>query len=234
MNELQIFNYQSNEIRVVVKDGQPWWVAKDICETLEIQNSRDAMQRLDEDEKGVVLTDTLGGAQELQAVNEPGLYTLVLGSRKPEAKTFKRWITHEVIPAIRKTGSYAMQSQTENPLILALIDFDNKIKTVETRQISIEEQLAELSQKINALNAPVALDTSEAPAKVFKARKETKLQRAREEKGLTLEAFAEKVGLSETFTRDIELGHGVPSMKSVLKIAEVLEITPAKVVKLLS
>ena len=113
MKELQIFkSEQFGEIRTVVKDNEPWFVAADVCMALEIKNSRDAMQRLDGDEKGVVLTDTLGGKQEMATVNEPGLYSLVLGSRKPEAKAFKRWITHEVIPTIRKTGGYVNNEDT--------------------------------------------------------------------------------------------------------------------------
>ena len=90
----------------MVKDREPWFVAVDVCKALEIKNNRDALGRLDDDEKGVVSTDTLGGEQEVGVVNESGLYTLVLGSRKSEAKAFKRWITHEVIPTIRKTGGY--------------------------------------------------------------------------------------------------------------------------------
>lgn len=81
-------------------------MASDVCKALGIANNRDAVARLDEDEKGVALTDTLGGVQNLTTVNEPGLYALVLSSRKPEAKAFKRWITHEVIPSIRKHGGY--------------------------------------------------------------------------------------------------------------------------------
>ena len=108
MNNLQLFqNEQFGPIRTVMVDGDPWFVAKDVCEALDITNSRDAVARLDDDEKGVVSTDTLGGTQELSAVNEPGLYTLILGSRKPEAKAFRRWITHEVLPALRRTGRYA-------------------------------------------------------------------------------------------------------------------------------
>lgn len=107
MNEVKIFeNEKFGEIRTVVINGEPWFVAADVCRALEISNSRDAVQRLDEDEKGVVLTDTRGGQQSMTAINEPGLYVLVLGSRKPEAKEFKRWITHDVIPTIRKTGGY--------------------------------------------------------------------------------------------------------------------------------
>lgn len=96
------------QVRTIVRDDEPWFVAADVCRALEVSNSRDAVARLDEDEKGVVLTDTPGGRQEMTIVNEPGLYSLVLGSRKPEAKAFKRWITHEVIPTIRKTGAYSI------------------------------------------------------------------------------------------------------------------------------
>lgn len=100
-----------------MKDGEPWFVAADVCRALEISNSRDAMSRLDADEKGVALTDTLGGKQEMSIVNEPGLYTLVLGSRKQEAKAFKRWITHEVIPTIRKHGAYMTPEKVEEVLM---------------------------------------------------------------------------------------------------------------------
>lgn len=91
------------------KDGTPWFAAPDVCTALTISNSRDALDRLDDDEKGVVTTDTLGGQQEIATVNESGLYTLILTSRKPEAKKFKRWITHEVLPSIRKNGSYSLR-----------------------------------------------------------------------------------------------------------------------------
>ena len=107
MTELQIFkNEQFGEIRTTVQNGEPWFVAADVCKALDIENNRKATNRLDDDEKGVTLSDTLGGKQKLTIVNEAGLYSLVLGSRKPEAKAFKRWITHEVLPSIRKTGGY--------------------------------------------------------------------------------------------------------------------------------
>lgn len=99
-----------------MKDNESWFVANDVCKILDIANPRDTLARLDEDEKGVVSTDTLGGKQELNAVNEPGLYSLVLGSRKPEAKEFKRWLTHEVVPSIRKHGMYATDTVIEQVL----------------------------------------------------------------------------------------------------------------------
>ena len=107
MNELKTFeNERFGNVRVTMIDNEPWFVATDVCKALDVKNNRDALTRIDDDEKGVALTDTLGGAQEVAVVNESGLYSLVLGSRKPEAKVFKRWITHDVIPTIRKTGGY--------------------------------------------------------------------------------------------------------------------------------
>lgn len=120
-NNMQIFQNEAfGEIRTLLIDGEPWFVAADVCKALLIVNSRDALTRIDDDEKGVVSTDTLGGRQEVTIVNEPGLYALILSSRKPEAKAFKRWITHEVIPSIRKHGAYispnaeAVQVSTAN------------------------------------------------------------------------------------------------------------------------
>ena len=104
-NKLMTFeNAAFGKIRTITIDGEPWFVAVDVCKALQIANSRDALTRIDDDEKGVVLTDTLGGKQEVTIVNEPGLYTLVLSSRKPEAKAFKRWITHE---SFRRSASTA-------------------------------------------------------------------------------------------------------------------------------
>lgn len=117
MNELQIFNSpEFGEIRTIEQNGEPWFVAKDVCDILELTNSRMAVGKLDDDEKGVSSIDTLGGKQEMQVVNEFGLYSLVLGSRKPEAREFKRWITHDVIPAIRKHGGYLTAGTIEEVL----------------------------------------------------------------------------------------------------------------------
>lgn len=106
MDKLIPFTYDGHEVRTVILDGEPWFVAKDICAVLEIANNRDALSRLDDDEKGVASTDTPGGNQTVTIVSESGLYSLILGSRKPQAHAFKRWVTHEVIPSIRKTGGY--------------------------------------------------------------------------------------------------------------------------------
>lgn len=107
MNDMKIFeNSEFGAVRVVDVNGEPWFVAKDVCECLELGNPRTSIALLDEDEKGVHTMDTPGGQQEMSIVSEAGLYSLILRSRKPEAKAFKRWITHEVLPSIRRTGQY--------------------------------------------------------------------------------------------------------------------------------
>ena len=108
MNELTVFeNKDFGQIRTVVRQGEPWFVAADVCKVLELSNPTVTVERLDEDERAKL---NLGRQGEGTIVNEPGLYSLVLGSRKPEAKAFKRWITHEVIPSIRKTGGYTVKA----------------------------------------------------------------------------------------------------------------------------
>jgi hypothetical protein len=106
VNALQIFAFEGTEVRTVVRDGEPWWVATDVAAVLEIGRTHDAVRSLDDDEKGAETVRTPGGEQSITVINEPGLYSLILRSRKPQAKAFKRWITHEVIPALRKTGRY--------------------------------------------------------------------------------------------------------------------------------
>ena len=103
------FPETAQHVRSVMIDTEPWWVARDVCAVLDIRNVADALSSLDEDEKGVATTDTPGGPQQMAIINEPGLYSLILRSRKPQAKAFKRWITHEVIPSIRRTGSYSVE-----------------------------------------------------------------------------------------------------------------------------
>lgn len=98
---IQIFDYEGNKVRTVNNDGEPWFVAADVCRVLELDNVSQAISRLDEDEKYTTLISNEGAAtgQSLAAlINEPGLYALILGSRKPQARAFKRWVTHEVRP----------------------------------------------------------------------------------------------------------------------------------------
>ena len=100
------FKFDESPVRAVMQGDQPWFVAKDVCDILGIANPRDAIAEFDDDERGVVNADTPGGRQELNAVNESGLYALIFASRKPDAKRFRKWVTGTVLPEIRKTGSY--------------------------------------------------------------------------------------------------------------------------------
>jgi hypothetical protein len=109
-------------VRMLSIGGEPWFVATDVCRALDIGNSRMAVDRLDEDEKGVSTIDTLGGPQEVTIISEAGVYRLVFTSRKPIAERFKRWLAHEVIPAIRKTGAYAPGAALDGEVIPPPVD----------------------------------------------------------------------------------------------------------------
>lgn len=115
-NELIPFRFKTHDVRTVIIDGEPWFVAKDVCDVLRIANSRDAMSRIPDKDKGVGQTDTLGGVQKTTVVSEAGLYRLVLRSDKPEAEPFIDWVTSEVLPALRKTGKYEMQKVSSTPV----------------------------------------------------------------------------------------------------------------------
>lgn len=140
MNELQAFNSEEfGEIRTVSINDEPWFVASDICKALELSNATVSVQRLDEDEKSKFNLGLSGG--DTNCVNEYGLYSLVLASRKPEAKKFKRWITHEVIPSIRKHGGYiaGQETMTDDQLLAkALLVAQSKI--AERDQIIAQKQ----------------------------------------------------------------------------------------------
>lgn len=117
MSALSVFSFtEENPVRVQILNQEPWFVALDVCRILGLKNNRQAISSLDDDEKGVIKVDTLGGIQELQAVNESGLYALVFKSRKPEAKRFRKWVTSEVLPSIRKTGGYDGGIDRNDPL----------------------------------------------------------------------------------------------------------------------
>lgn len=159
MNEIKIFeNEEFGKIRSVMVNNEPYFVAKDICDILEIKNSRDAMTRLDEDEKaGVVLTD---GSQNrnMTAVNEYGLYNLILASRKSEAKAFKRWITHEVIPSIRKHGAYMTEQRIEDIILNpdTVIKLAQELKTEREEKKKLAEKVEFDKPKVTFANSVIA------------------------------------------------------------------------------
>lgn len=115
MSNVVPFVFKDDLVRVVEKNGEPWFVGNDVCRVLEIKNSRDAFKRLDEDEKGVGTADTLGGVQEVVIVSEAGIFRLTFSSRKPQAEEFKRWLAHEVLPALRRDGFFAVKGAEARP-----------------------------------------------------------------------------------------------------------------------
>lgn len=109
---VQTYNFLGHDLRVVFKDNNPWFVAKDVATMINVSNVSQMLQNLDNDEKGIYETYTLGGDQKMSIISESGLYSVIVRSNKPEAKAFKKWVTSEVLPAIRKTGSYSVATNT--------------------------------------------------------------------------------------------------------------------------
>ena len=160
MNNLQIFNNdQFGQIRTTVKDGAPLFVAADVCRALEIGNPSQAITRLDSDETTLISNE---GGREINAVTESGLYALVLGSRKPEAKAFKRWITHEVLPTIRQTGGYVSDEQQFVETYLPFADANTKALFGQTlaQLRAANEQLEQQKPKVLFADAVSAAHTS--------------------------------------------------------------------------
>lgn len=139
MNGLKVFSYEGNEVRTVQKGDGTWWVLKDVCDILELTSPHKVAERLDDDERGRSLIPTLGGNQELTVVNESGLYNVILRSDKPEAKKFKRWVTHEVLPSIRRHGAYVTPAKLEE--IMNDPDAWIKVLTALKEERTAKEQL---------------------------------------------------------------------------------------------
>lgn len=112
MSNLSVFSFEKSPVRTILVSGAPWFSSADVGKILQLSNIRASVALLDDDEKGVNTIDTPGGKQEISIVSESGLYALIFKSRRPEAKKFRRWVTSEVLPAIRKTGSYSAATLT--------------------------------------------------------------------------------------------------------------------------
>ena len=143
MTELQAFDFKGQQVRTIMLDSAPWWVAKDVLEVLGLDTSH-GVRDLEDDEKDLHIMETLGGKQEMTIVSEAGLYSLVLRSRKSEAKEFKRWITHEVLPTLRKHGAYmtpeAIEKTLTNPDFI--IRLATELKQEQERRQTLEAQAA--------------------------------------------------------------------------------------------
>lgn len=158
-SEIQSYNFNGASLRTLTDEaGEPWFVAKDVCDILEISNPSDALKRLDDDERSRF---NLGRQGETNIVNEAGLYVLVLGSRKPEAHEFKRWVTHEVLPQIRKTGGYIPTTDADDDMTILAKAVMIGQRTMEAQKQKIAEQqtrIVELEPKARFADAVAASD----------------------------------------------------------------------------
>lgn len=150
---LMTYSFEGATVRTM-KDaqGEPWFVAADVCAVLEIGNTSMALGRLDDDEKGISSTDTLGGTQQVATVNESGLYSLILGSRKPEAKRFKKWVTGDVLPSIRKTGSYGPAANDPMAVLSDPAALRGLLLGYSEKVLALESTVAAQAPKVAALD----------------------------------------------------------------------------------
>jgi prophage antirepressor-like protein len=149
MNELKTWTFSGSEVRTVEVNGEPWWVLKDVCTVLEMDANRagEVVKRLEQDEyDSIGLTDSLGREQKTYIVNESGLYSVILRSDKPKAKPFRKWVTSEVLPAIRKTGSYSVMDSYQ---------IDDPIERAK-RWIAEQEERAQLALTVSVQNQQIA------------------------------------------------------------------------------
>lgn len=148
MNTPQIFNFEQNEVRTILVNDEPYFVAKDSAIILGYKRTADAIkQHVDAEDKGVGEIQTPGGVQRMTVINESGLYSLIFGSQLPNAKKFKRWVTSEVLPTIRKHGMYATDELLNNPDLL--IEVATKLKEERTLRLVAEQKVAEMQPKVN-------------------------------------------------------------------------------------
>lgn len=161
MNDVKIFESpEFGQVRTTVIGGEPWFVAADVCRALAIGNPSMALDRLDDDERTLISIEGASNGKPVNGVNEPGLYSLVLGSRKPEAKAFKRWITHDVIPAIRKTGGYQVPQSPAEQMAQGILAAQKLLAERDATIAKQNERIAVLTPKGIFADAVTASKTS--------------------------------------------------------------------------
>ncbi|MBZ8121434.1 phage antirepressor KilAC domain-containing protein [Bacillus thuringiensis] len=230
MNQLQVFNNEElGQVRTVVKGEDVWFVAKDVCEVLEIKNTTQAMQKLDPEERTMF---NIGRQGETNIINESGLYSLIMTSRKPQAKSFKKWVTSEVLPSIRKHGAY-MTPNTINALLQdpdLIIGLASQLKqeqqarqVAEQKNLMLTQQIAENSSKITYLDqilqsqdtvtvSQVAADYSLSAIKLNKILNQEKVQYKVNNQWLLYSKHQNK-GYTKSQTVDVTHSDGSRSVK---------------------
>jgi len=181
---LKLFENPLFKIRVIMRCSDPWFVAKDVCDCLEITNVSQACQTLDEDEKGIYKVYTLGGSQDMMLISESGLYTLIMRSNKPEAKVFRKWVTSEVLPSIRKTGGYGIRTVDD-----MINDPDTAIRLLTQLKI------------LRLQNDQLAMERDEAirTKAMIGSRREATAMNTASQKSKECEKLREQIGDSKTY-----------------------------------
>lgn len=143
--DIQLFQFNTSPVRTVIKDGEPWFIAKDVADVLEFRDAANAVRYLDDSEKDTLNESTLGGNQSMTIISESGMYTLVIRSHKSQAKPFRLWVTGEILPSIRKTGAYGLTAFDIPQTKAAALYLAAKLtEELEQKDAKIEEQHAKL------------------------------------------------------------------------------------------
>ena len=226
MNEVQIFNYKDKEVRTIEKNGEPWWVLRDVCGVLDLAKADRVSSRLDEDEKDTHLVSTHGGKQKMTIINESGLYSVILRSDRPEAKPFRKWITSEVLPMIRKTGIYStsvslIDGDSVTPMrTLTPDDYISAARLIATckndRLKIIINLLAKGGWDIGAENERFVSGTSTADI-------EPRIRTAMSEHKLTFAELSAKTGISAEVLRSYRDGRRFPKPERYVALVGILE-----------
>lgn len=174
MNELQIFSYNGSQVRTIEKDGQAWWVLKDVCDVLELSDTRRTAERLDDDELTRLKLHSGGQSREMYVINESGLYNVILRSDKPQAKPFRKWVTSEVLPTIRKTGQYNATQKPNKALEIketnARVRLSNQfLKLAKVDTLSAEYKNILVSKAAEALTGFQLIPLPQAEQKMYTA-----------------------------------------------------------------
>jgi prophage antirepressor-like protein len=228
MSELTLFGaFENYEIRWNAQPDDPWWVARDVCEALEIQWRSDALDPLEADERGYAKTASLGGDQKMIVVNEAGLYRLIFRSRTRKAKTFQRWVFHEIIPSIRQTGSY-----TKFDRELRLKELDVQIETLKLEQLKVlhspKSQLSHLNDGQKAVKQSLSVVKTKRPRKPHPPGKETTarfMAILSTEVEKTTNEIAREVGTCEAYARRTLIGL---HRKNLVTRRRAIEHSPSK------
>lgn len=227
MNELQLFNFENNQVRTLLINNEPWFVGKDVAEILGYSKARNAIATHvdDDDKKGAPIQGDLGGTQEMTVINESGVYALVFGSKLPNAKRFKRWVTSEVLPQIRKTGSCASQQLTGEELMAKALIEANSVLTRQSKQLEEQKPKVLFADSVIASKGSILVREL---AKLIKQNGydigEKKLYRWLREKGYICKNSTEptqmamNLGLFEIVVRTIERGDAPPKATRTTKV----------------